>query len=71
MANQTVCQTPGAQFHIHVSEGFVDCKVDLPEPLKLTEEEAKLLETNLHNALELVLARYFKQRKVEKTEEIS
>lgn len=59
MANTTPCQTPDAQFHIHVSEDKIEASVDLPMKLELTEEEAKLLDTNIHNALELVLARYF------------
>lgn len=71
MADSTVCQTPGAQFHIHITDTAIECSVDLPEPLSLTEEEAKLLEANLHNALELVLARYFTDKpSVEKTGEI-
>lgn len=61
MANPTVCQTPGAQFHIHISEQRIEAAVDLPTPLELTEKQAELLETNLHNALELVLARYFEE----------
>lgn len=32
---------------------------DLPGSLDLTESEAVMLEANLHNAVELVLARYF------------
>lgn len=59
MANQTTCQTPGAQFHVHISEDKIEASVDLPMQLNLTEEEAKLLDANIHNALELVLARYF------------
>lgn len=71
MAVETVCQTPGAQFHTHISSDVIECKVNLPKALDLTEEEAKLLESNLHNALELVLARYFAApQSVEKTEEI-
>lgn len=59
MAKKTPCQTPGAQFHIRISQKKVECKIDLPLELNLTEEEAIVLDTNLHNALELVLARYF------------
>jgi hypothetical protein len=59
MANQTPCQTPGAQFHTRISAKEIECKVDLPMELELTEEEATTLDANLHNALELVLARYF------------
>lgn len=59
MANKTTCQTPGAQFHIRIKSKEIECKVDLPIMLKLTKKEASILDTNLHNALELVLARYF------------
>lgn len=62
MAEATPCQTPGAFFHtvIHgVENTVVTVAVELPHNLNLTEDEAKLLETNIHNALELVLARYF------------
>jgi hypothetical protein len=37
----------------------VSVEVELPMELDLTEEEAKLLESNIHNAMELVLAPYF------------
>ena len=59
MANATPCQTPGAQFHTHITENGFNVLVALPQPLRLTTAEAELLETNIHNALELVLARYF------------
>lgn len=61
MACRTVCQTPGAQFHTQVSPSSVSCTVDLPHELNLTEAQALVLETNIHNAMELVLARYFAQ----------
>jgi len=32
---------------------------ELPADLNLSEDDAALLEANLHNAVELVLARYF------------
>ncbi len=59
MASETPCQTPGAQFHTRISPSEIECRVDLPVKLNLTKEEAAILEANLHNALELVLARYF------------
>jgi N12 class adenine-specific DNA methylase len=58
-AMKTKCQTSGAQFHIHTGPREVDCRVTMPFDLGLDEKEASLLEANLHNALELVLARYF------------
>ncbi len=59
MANATPCQTSGAIFHIAVNDKSVSCKVELPMELKLSEEQAEILETNIHNAMELVLAPYF------------
>lgn len=59
MAMETPCQTPGSQFHTYVHDNIVEITVNLPMDLNLTEEEAELLEANMHNAMELVLARYF------------
>lgn len=60
MAMETPCQTSGAQFHIRIQKRTVAVKVDLPMNLLLDEDEAQVLEANLHNAMELVLARYFR-----------
>jgi hypothetical protein len=59
MARRTECQTPDAQYHTRIGATTVEVRVELPRALDLDEEGAKLLEDNLHNALELVLARYF------------
>lgn len=59
MAIQTNCQTSGAVFHTHVSATHADIIVSFGKTLDLTEAEAELLEANIHNALELVLARYY------------
>lgn len=59
MAIKTVCQTPGTVFHTKIESKKISCEVDLPKPIKLTEKQAELLEANIHNAMELVLARYF------------
>lgn len=59
MANKTTCQTPDAQFHTKIEDKAIYCKVDLPFDLKLTNDEAEILDTNIHNAMELVLAKYF------------
>lgn len=56
----TRCQTPDAVFHIKIGDREVSVAVDLPFPLGLTEEEAAILEANVHNAFELVLAPYFR-----------
>ena len=58
-ALKTKCQTPDSQFHFEIKDRSVSVSVDLPMSLDLTEAEATLLEANLHNAVELVLAPYF------------
>ena len=56
---KTVCQTPDAMFHIKIGSNNINCEVELPFDLDIDEKEAKLLETNIHNALELILSKYF------------
>jgi ssDNA-binding Zn-finger/Zn-ribbon topoisomerase 1 len=58
-AQETKCQTPGAIYDTHINDKGVSVKVDLP--LDLSEDEAELLEANLHNAVELVLAPHSKK----------
>lgn len=60
MAFQTPCQTPGATFTVRVNSSFVDVGVSFPNKIELTADEATLLESNIHNALELVLRPYFR-----------
>ena len=57
---KTPCQTPGAIFHTHVSSRKITATVDLPADVDLSKEEATILEKNIHNALEQVLAKHFK-----------
>lgn len=59
MAMKTKCQTPGALFSTLIHPERILVSVVLPFDLDLDERSAELLERNLHNALELVLARYF------------
>lgn len=59
MAIETPCQTPGAIFHTKITGEKITLSVDLPTKIKLTAKEAKLLEANIHNAMELVLAPLF------------
>lgn len=61
MALPTACQTPDAMFTTEVTGRHVSIRVDLPFPLDLTEAGAALVEANLHNAVELVLAPYFRR----------
>ena len=62
MAQAAECQTPGAVFHTKIHGREVKVSVKLPFNLELSDEEAEVLDANMHNALELVLARYFVQR---------
>jgi len=61
MANKTPCLTSGAIFHTGIFEDNVSVKVELPFKLEITDEEAAILETLIHNQLELVLRPYFKK----------
>lgn len=58
-AIKTKCQTNGAVFQTDISEDSITVVVKLPFELDVDVDEAKLLEANIHNALELVLAKYF------------
>lgn len=59
MATETPCQTDGAVYGFAITDDTVMCHVELPFSLALTDDELALLKANLHNALELVLARYW------------
>ncbi len=60
MANKTPCLTSGAIFHTGIFKDNVYVKVDLPFNLEITDEEAEILETLIHNQMELILRPYFK-----------
>ena len=62
MAIMSKCQTPGAMFHTEIGPFRVACAVDCPPGVlaDLSADDARTLEVNLHNALELVLAPYFR-----------
>jgi hypothetical protein len=59
MAASTPCQTDGATYGIKIGADTVMCLIELPFQFDLDEAETSLLKTNIHNAMELVLARYF------------
>lgn len=59
MAVQTPCQTPGANFETHITPRGITVTVLFGKRIELSEDEAKTLDDNIHNALELVLARYY------------
>ncbi len=58
-AIKTKCQTPGVVYKTKIEDRNISIDLSLPKKLDISEEEAKLLEANIHNALELVLAQYF------------
>jgi len=62
MAVETKCQTPGTRFKTVVDPLYITVEAWLPTALDLSEEEAALLEANIHNAMELVLAPYFRDK---------
>jgi hypothetical protein len=60
MALATPCQTPGAHYNVHIGEHTIVVHVNLgADTLHLSHRSAELLEANLHNAVELVLSRYY------------
>ena len=58
-ALKTKCQTPDTVYNIDISDDKISVVVNLPMKLDITEKEAKILEANIHNAMELVLKTYF------------
>jgi len=58
-ALKTECQTPEAVYNIEINNKSVSVEVELPMELDISEDEAKLLESNIHNMMELVLSKYF------------
>ena len=62
MATETKCLTPGCVFHTHIQPKSWSVCVDFQLPIALDEEESILVEKLLHNQVELVLSKYFKER---------
>jgi hypothetical protein len=58
-AQETKCQTPDVVYNISISDEKISITLDLPKSLQLDGEEAELLESNIHNSLEIVLSKYF------------
>lgn len=50
------CKTPDAIYSIGIHPRNVDVSVSFPKEMDLTEREARILEEELHDALEAVLA---------------
>jgi hypothetical protein len=57
--NSTQCLTSGAQFHIQTTPQNISVEVDFPFDLDLNRQQAIEMENLLHNAVELVLSRYW------------
>jgi len=66
MANSTKCLTDGAIYKTAVTNMRVSATVELPFALEITEQEAEILETLLHNQLETILRPYFILNEVKK-----
>ena len=54
MALETKCQTPGLEMRSVIGKRIVSFTVKMPFRMDLDEEEATLLEKNIHNAVEMV-----------------
>ena len=50
------CKTPDAIYHVGIKPRSVSIVVDFPSEMDLTEREAIIMENELHDALEAVLA---------------
>lgn len=61
MANQTKCLTPNTQFHSKINGNRVSIEAELPFELDIDEEEGEIIETLMHNAMEMILRPYFKK----------
>ena len=62
-ALKTKCQTKGAVYKTKIKSDKIEVDIELPFELELPNSEAKLLEKNIHNMLELVLKPYFINKK--------
>ena len=69
MALRTKCQTDGANYSTVIKDRSVSVKVSIPFKLDITDEEAQILETNIHNVMEIVLKPYFIDKKEDKKED--
>jgi len=54
------CLTPGAIYDMDIRPDVVGVKVQLPMSIDITEEEAEELEEEMHDALEAILSKYFR-----------
>ena len=56
---ETICQTPGSQFHIKITSREIGGIVELPFDVDVSSDEAEKLEEEIHNALEKILTPFF------------
>ena len=59
MALKTDCQISGTVFKTKINPNKINIEIDLPFDLEISEKEAKILEGNIHNVMEIVLKSYF------------
>lgn len=54
------CKTPGTIYKIKIHQDNVSIKLDLPKNIKeVSEKQSEDLESDLHYAIEKVLAKYY------------
>lgn len=58
-AVETSCQTKNVEYTVDIKPKCISIQAVLPSELEIDEEESKILDANLHNAVELVLSKYF------------
>ena len=58
--HEHICLTPGARYSTNITQDIISVGVTLPFEVKLTPEEAKALEVDMHYAIEQVISRLFK-----------
>jgi hypothetical protein len=54
------CQTPGTIYKIKIHGDHIDIRLNLPDNVKeVSEQQSEDLESDLHYAIEKVLAKYY------------
>lgn len=59
MSKESTCQTDGVVFGMIISPKNITVDIELPEPIFWDGEEMEVLRVNIHNAMELVLSKYY------------
>lgn len=55
------CLTPGAVYHTEIGMNFVSVKVDIPGELDITDTDSEVMEREIHDAIEAILARRWRK----------